>query len=195
MAKEFFEEIGDLSDEVLISLREKVSKGFSIYEAATDKRVLSCKVMPRYSHEESFNRVYDEFTDTEYTPLYRKIDGDYKLLVVHKKDVEEREIRPAYHFILMALTLITVTGAGYLVWVGKDLWLSLVFAVSLMAILGTHETGHALTARKRGVKATLPFFIPVPPPIFPFGTLGAVIFMNSPIKNRKATSMLEFPVP
>jgi membrane-associated protease RseP (regulator of RpoE activity) len=55
-----------------------------------------------------------------------------------------------------------------------------------MAILGTHETGHALTARRRDVKATLPFFIPVPPPIFPFGTLGAVIFMNSPIKNRKA---------
>ncbi len=185
MSREFFEEIGEVPDEILISLRDKVSKGFSIYTAATDKKVFSCKVMPRFSHEESFDRVFEEFKGTEYVPLYRETNGEYRLIVVHKKDEEERNIRPAIHFILLALTLLTVTGAGYLVWVGKDLWMSLVFAVSLMAILGTHETGHALTARRRDVKATLPFFIPVPPPIFPFGTLGAVIFMNSPIKNRK----------
>ncbi len=186
MARDFFEEIGDLSNEVLLSIREKVSKGFSIFEAASDKRIFSCKVAPRYSHEKSFDIVFDEFKGTEYVPLYREIDGDYKLIVARRKNAKERGIRPSFHLILMVLTLFTVTGAGYFVWVGEDLGMSFVFAIALMAILGTHETGHALTARRRDVKATLPFFIPVPPPIFPFGTLGAVIFMNSPIKNRKS---------
>ncbi len=186
MPKEYFEEIGDVPDDVLLSLREKVSKGFSIYETATDQKVLSCKVAPRYSHEESFNIVFEEFRDTEYIPLYRRADDGLRLIVVHKREVAERKFRPAFHLILMLATLITMTWAGYVVWSSGSLSGSMMFAVALMAILGVHETGHALTARLRGVNATLPFFIPVPPPIFPFGTLGAVIFMNSPIKNRKA---------
>ncbi len=185
MAREFFEELGDLPDEMLLSLRDKVSKGFSVYEATYDKKVLLCKVTPRYSHEESFNRVLEEFKGTEYVPLYREINGSYRLLVVHKKDSEERRIQPTLHLFLIAVTLLTMTWAGYVVWTDGNLRGSIIFAVALMTILGVHETGHALTARRRDVKATLPFFIPVPPPIFPFGTLGAVIFMNSPIKNRK----------
>jgi membrane-associated protease RseP (regulator of RpoE activity) len=54
-----------------------------------------------------------------------------------------------------------------------------------MGILGGHELGHALIARKNDVDSTLPFFLPVPP-FFVFGTLGAVIFMNSPIPDRRS---------
>lgn len=43
------------------------------------------------------------------------------------------------------------------------------FAASLVAILFTHEMGHYLLARRYGVRATLPYFIPVP---FGAGTLG-----------------------
>jgi membrane-associated protease RseP (regulator of RpoE activity) len=59
------------------------------------------------------------------------------------------------------------------------------FSASLLAILGFHEAGHYLMSRRWGVEATLPFFIPVPPP-FIFGTLGAVIKMRSPVPNRDA---------
>ena len=58
------------------------------------------------------------------------------------------------------------------------------FAASLVAILFTHEMGHYVLARRYGVKATLPYFIPVP---FGFGTLGAVIRMRSAIPSRRAT--------
>ena len=58
------------------------------------------------------------------------------------------------------------------------------FAGSLVAILFTHEMGHYLLARRYGVRATLPYFIPVP---FGAGTLGAVIRMRSPIPSRRAT--------
>lgn len=59
------------------------------------------------------------------------------------------------------------------------------FSFALLAILGVHETGHFLASRRWGVEATLPFFIPVPPP-FIFGTMGAVIKMKSPVPHRDA---------
>lgn len=49
------------------------------------------------------------------------------------------------------------------------------YCLPLMAILVTHEMGHYLTARRLGVKASLPFLIPLPAAFFMLGTLGAVI--------------------
>jgi len=57
------------------------------------------------------------------------------------------------------------------------------FAISLLAILGAHEFGHYLMGRRHGVNVTLPYFIPFPLP--PFGTMGAVINMKEPPKNRR----------
>lgn len=59
----------------------------------------------------------------------------------------------------------------------------LVFAACVMSILLAHEMGHFLQARRHGVPATLPFFIPFP--INPFGTLGAVILQDGGRANRK----------
>lgn len=59
-----------------------------------------------------------------------------------------------------------------------------VYAVPLLAILVTHEFGHWIQARRHGVQASLPFFIPVPLP--PLGTLGAVISMRGRIRTRDA---------
>src|SRR2546423_344209 len=59
------------------------------------------------------------------------------------------------------------------------------FAASLLAILLAHESGHYIACRLYGVDATLPFFIPMPPP-FLVGTLGAFIKIKSPIPSRRA---------
>ena len=61
---------------------------------------------------------------------------------------------------------------------------SVVYVVSIMGILFCHEMGHYVTARRYGIRATLPYFIPMPLP--PFGTLGAVIRMEHVVPNRKA---------
>lgn len=61
----------------------------------------------------------------------------------------------------------------------------LTFAASLLSILLAHEAGHYVACRLYGVDATLPFFIPVPPP-FIAGTLGAFIKIRSPIPSRRA---------
>lgn len=57
------------------------------------------------------------------------------------------------------------------------------FALSILAILASHEMGHYLACRRHGIPATLPFFIPGVPP---FGTFGAVIRIRGVIPDRKA---------
>ncbi|MBC7364143.1 MAG: site-2 protease family protein [Candidatus Aminicenantes bacterium] len=60
--------------------------------------------------------------------------------------------------------------------------LSLVYSVSLLVILLSHELGHYLTCRRYGLRATLPYFIPAPTLI---GTLGAFIKIKSPLARKK----------
>lgn len=59
------------------------------------------------------------------------------------------------------------------------------FAASLIAILGTHEMGHYLAGRYHKVHVSLPYFIPLPPPISQLGTMGAFINLKEPVKNRR----------
>jgi membrane-associated protease RseP (regulator of RpoE activity) len=58
------------------------------------------------------------------------------------------------------------------------------FSASLLFILGAHEMGHKIVAVRRGIDASLPYFLPmVPLPPLP-GTLGAVIMTRTPAPNR-----------
>jgi membrane-associated protease RseP (regulator of RpoE activity) len=61
------------------------------------------------------------------------------------------------------------------------LLLGIPFAATLLIILLAHEMGHYYYCMKYGVYATLPFFIPAPTLI---GTMGAFIFIRSPIRSR-----------
>jgi len=55
------------------------------------------------------------------------------------------------------------------------------FSLGLLGILTAHELGHYILCVRRGVYATLPFFIPAPTLI---GTLGAFIRIRSPFRSR-----------
>jgi membrane-associated protease RseP (regulator of RpoE activity) len=102
--------------------------------------------------------------------------------------------RPGIALILLLVTVLTTTLAGALMANPKlntlnaaTLQAGLPYALSLMAILGTHELGHYFMARRYRIRATLPYFIPVPPAmVFPFGTFGAFIQLRSHVPNRKA---------
>jgi membrane-associated protease RseP (regulator of RpoE activity) len=61
----------------------------------------------------------------------------------------------------------------------------LAFSAALIAILLAHEMGHFVFARKHGVDATWPFFIPAPM-LSLIGTLGAVIRLRSLPRTRRA---------
>lgn len=62
------------------------------------------------------------------------------------------------------------------------------YAASLLLFLGVHEFGHFFAALHHRIRATLPFFIPVPP--LPFllnlGTMGAVIKIRERIPDTKS---------
>ncbi len=92
---------------------------------------------------------------------------------------------------LFASTVLTATAAGA-IWDGVDPFASagayvrgLPYAISLLAILLCHEMGHYLMCRRHGVDASLPFFLPAPPPIV-FGTFGAFIRVRSRFPHRRA---------
>ncbi|HEY1907165.1 MAG TPA: site-2 protease family protein [Myxococcaceae bacterium] len=61
---------------------------------------------------------------------------------------------------------------------------SLQFTVAAISILGAHELGHYVLARRHRVRASLPYFIPLP--LLGFGTLGAVIRVRDRIPTRNA---------
>lgn len=94
-----------------------------------------------------------------------------------------------WHPVLLLATFLTTTWAGAL-HQGVDLlaqpgqWrVGVPYALALLAILGVHEMGHYLVARRRGVHVTLPYFIPAP---FFLGTFGAFIRMEGRVRDRAA---------
>jgi membrane-associated protease RseP (regulator of RpoE activity) len=105
------------------------------------------------------------------------------------------------HVLLFALTLATTTVMGAFHYAGfvddfrgspslpmpftallvRGLW----YSGTILAILGCHELGHYFACRYYDVDASLPFFLPLPPP-FPTGTLGAVIRIREPFPSKRA---------
>lgn len=81
--------------------------------------------------------------------------------------------RNLIHIILFVLTVAStwLTGGPY-------------YSMGIILILLGHELGHYFMSRRYGMKATLPFFLPFP--LSPFGTLGAVIRMESTVSSRKS---------
>ena len=80
------------------------------------------------------------------------------------------------------VAVITETASGNL----EPLTKGLLFSFTLLTILAAHEFGHYFACRHYGIRATLPYFIPAPPAITPFGTFGAVIKIKAPITSRRA---------
>jgi membrane-associated protease RseP (regulator of RpoE activity) len=104
------------------------------------------------------------------------------------------------HVLLFALTLATTTFIGAIHYLGflddfrnavvpRLSWPLMVRGVwysgTILAILGCHELGHYFACRYYDVDASLPFFLPAPPP-FLTGTLGAVIRIREPFPSKRA---------
>lgn len=109
-----------------------------------------------------------------------------------EKSRQQRLTRPGLALLLLVTTFVTTTLVGARIagvetkQLQSDLSLllqGLPYAIGLITILGIHELGHYFTARFYKIRATLPYFIPMP---FLLGTFGAFIQMRSPVAHRKA---------
>ncbi|NTU91291.1 MAG: site-2 protease family protein [Chlorobiaceae bacterium] len=107
--------------------------------------------------------------------------------------------RYALHILLFLATLFCTTWAGTY-WIGtpaemtspaeflENLKDGLPFSLPLLAFLSVHEFGHYFATVIHRIRATLPYYIPVPP--LPFllsiGTMGAVIRIQEPIPDTES---------
>ena len=103
--------------------------------------------------------------------------------------------RLVIHVGLLLLTFLTTTFAG-VQWLNRDaleltnFGSGLPYGILIITMLLSHEMGHYLAAVRNRVAATLPYFLPFPSFLFfgffPFGTLGAVIRLQSSVTSRRA---------
>lgn len=122
-----------------------------------------------------------------FLPFFRQQDGLDSILVVPSGQ-ERRRSRMINVLLLVATVLTTLfagaTQRGFNPMAEPSALLEGVpFAAALLLVLGTHEMGHYVVGRLRGLRVTLPYFIPVP---FGLGTFGAFILMDSPVEDRKS---------
>jgi Zn-dependent protease len=144
---------------------------------------------------------------------YYWVDAERTHLVLIRALGSGRTERWLLHLVLFVLTVICALGAGAVLagsWrpaevpglVGiviggvrffeqlagpgwRDLLAGWSFAVPLLAILLVHELGHYFAARRYGIDASPPYFLPVPPTLSPIGSLGAYIRLRSPVLDRR----------
>ncbi len=138
---------------------------------------------------ESFKSLVSELDENGFIPYINHLDNYYKINIVRKPESTKSNIH--YNIILFIVTVCTTLFAGYILGQG-DIWKAVAFAMALLGIIGAHESAHYFAARKHGVSATLPYFIPGFPPI---GTFGALINVRSPIPTRKALFDLGYSGP
>lgn len=114
----------------------------------------------------------------------------------------EQEAPRVSHAVLFLCTALTATWAGtellpefagsslfgHAAAVVRDpalLLRGLPFSLTLLTLLGIHEWGHFHTARRLGIRATWPYFLPGPP-YLSVGTFGAFIRLKSALPHRSA---------
>lgn len=145
----------------------------------------------------AYERVAAVFREHNFTPLFRVEDGLHIIKAVSGV-IDPKPSNPWINIGLFALTVVSAFYAGALYsyegpvpddLVGQfllpllQIYKGWPFAVSMLGILLAHEFGHYILARRNNAPVTLPYFIPMP--FSPFGTLGAVIAMKAPVRNRR----------
>jgi membrane-associated protease RseP (regulator of RpoE activity) len=139
----------------------------------------------RHDPQKVYEYVQPAFQALGFTPLLRQQDNGVALIALdgQPRTHHFRRWLPLLLFVLTGAS--TVFVGGFMNSMGTfSLWMGLGFSLAILSILGAHEMGHFLVARRLGVAVSYPFFIPMP--LSPIGTMGAVIAMKSPPQDRRA---------
>lgn len=140
--------------------------------------------------EQKFEEIRQELVPKGYIPFLQQREENV-LVITHAPERRYRSNR--VNLILFFLTLAST------IFVGSEFSADFVrpgplydyrivfdgfifFSAPLLLILGLHELGHYVVAKRYKVRASFPFFIPVP---FSIGTFGAFISIRDPIPNRR----------
>ncbi len=180
----------------LDSIKTMVATEFHIADAFLDPYGIPTVQVTREPAKEKFQRLLDQLRQQGLIAAIRgpRGSGDVLTIKIFQKPTPKPP-RRMINLVLFLATILTVFVAGYLLWLAQlqqgfiqtivpnsNIYLeAIAFVAGLVAIIGLHEFGHKAAARHHKMDATLPYFVPGPPPI---GTFGAVISLRSPPANR-----------
>jgi len=178
---------------------EAVERNFEVVKAYWERSTPAFIVKPRGAGfrqsllKPAFEALADELRPLGYLPRVRWIVDSYHVSILKREEFKVEDYRR--NLILFAATVATVFLDGYIrssnpvlteaLMKGTPVFVNaLLFTFAIITIFGLHELGHKYVSIRRGVEASLPYFIPAPPGMG--GTLGAVITQREPPVNRDA---------
>lgn len=169
-------------------VRRIIEKSFSIEDSWIEENRFVFNVRA-LNPKSAFLKIKDELMEIGFLPFLRFRDKKLTLIVVPKPPLKKSKW--IWNLVLLLMTIGTTIFVGYqmsipLVETGlmENPWHgAIAFSIAIIGILGCHELGHKFMANRKGVEASLPYFIPVP---FFVGTMGAVIETKTPAPNRDA---------
>ncbi len=173
---------------VAVSL-DKISTVFHVYEVKKTGDAIIFYGDPLADSTTIHKTLWRDFAQEGYNLELRRDYGEFVLVATPFKAAQENVSINVALAIITAFTTM-ISGAVFFYNVNpltNPLLIirGLPFTIAIMFVLGSHELAHYLTARRRGMKASLPYFIPLPF-ISPIGTLGAIIKLKGAIPDRKS---------
>jgi membrane-associated protease RseP (regulator of RpoE activity) len=181
-------DMSEIKDE---QLRNILGPAFELDYYSRLKNYYVFQADARAVEDQKISQIIASLLSAGYFPRIQKQDGR---LLIHITTYAQTKphTRVWLNVLLFLLTIVTTMMAGA-VHLGKDYFSNFAnilygsrYSFAVLSILTAHEFGHYFAARWHDIKATLPYYIPLPLPGFHFGTLGAFIKMKSPIQDRKA---------
>ncbi len=177
----------------LETIRSLVASQFQVKDAFLDPYGVPTIQIAAEPPREKFKTILAELGKQGLIAALRGTGDTLTLKVFQKPHLKPP--RKTINLALFIATVATVFTAGYFIWMaqaqnaitqlfepGANVYVKAgMFATGLLSIIGLHEFGHKSAAIHHKMDATLPYFIPGPPPI---GTFGALISLRGPPANR-----------
>ncbi len=167
-------------------LAEKISQVFSIYDIQHGDGNIYFFGIPREDIRIIYQKLWPVFTEKNYQFAVKYELGEH--IIIASPFTPARERRWINVALAIATFITTMVMGSFLF--GADpisnpieVFKGIPFTIAIMTVLGAHEAGHYIVAKKHGMHTSLPYFIPFPSMI---GTMGAIIKHRGPIPNRKA---------
>jgi len=178
----------DLTQDEVISM---VSSIFDVKEIITNINDTQFKIEDE-DFKNKFVNLARQLEVRNFAPRLEKSADEISIFVIKLPKIKRKWLSKSWvPRILFAVTVTMVLIDGYfrtdfvnsLAFIGDPFEMSILYAFSLIGILGVHESGHLIAARKHKIRTTWPYFIPGVP-VFGIPTFGALIQSRGLTINR-----------
>ena len=169
----------------------KVSSMFDVNDIIINANNIQFKIEDK-DFKNKFVNLARQLEVGNFAPRLEKSFNEMNIFVIRLPEAKRKWLSKSWvPRILFAVTVTMVLIDGYfrtdfvnsLAFIGDPFEMSILYAFSLIGILGVHESGHLIAAKKHKIKTTWPYFIPGVP-VFGIPTFGALIQSRGLTINR-----------